>query len=109
MTHFEKLLCRNILFIYCRNCVTSDDQESMTDTVSECMTKKLVLLLKLHDQVLFLAPLKHTLIFNSIFQIKNELYVSKQKIAEICILSFLNLQNYVTSLDKNLALNSGFQ
>ena len=33
MTHFEKLLCRNILFIYFRNRVTSDDQESMTDTV----------------------------------------------------------------------------
>ena len=30
MTHFENLLCRNILFIYFRNCVTSDDQESMT-------------------------------------------------------------------------------
>ena len=60
MTHFEKLLGRNILFIYFRNCVTSDDQESMTDTVLECMTKKLLLLLKLHDQVLFLASLKHT-------------------------------------------------
>ena len=33
MTCFEKLLCRNILFIHIRTCVTSEDQESMTDTV----------------------------------------------------------------------------
>ena len=34
----------------------------MTDTVnSECMTKKLILLIKLHDQAWFLAPLKRTL------------------------------------------------
>ena len=38
--------------------MTSYDQESMTDTVlASARPKKLILLIKLHDQVLFLAPL----------------------------------------------------
>ena len=45
MTHFEKFLCSYILLVYFGNCVTSDDQESMTDTV-----------LGVHDQKISPAP-----------------------------------------------------